>query len=90
MQDAWSSVCSVSASVSVSVQRFDFAVCNSWALLFSEEAALNLVTLQIGRSPPVYYILHDQDLVCFRDEVTIQFSTDTFSVNFCYDPEAFG
>lgn len=88
MQDAWSSVCSV--SVSVSVQRFDFAVCNCWALLFSEEATLNLVTLQTGSSPPVFCILHDQDLVCFRDEVMIQFSTDTFSVNFCYDPEAFG
>lgn len=88
MQDAWSSVCSVSESVSV--QRFDFAVCNCWALLFSEEATLNLVTLQTGSSPPVFCILHDQDLVCFRDEVMIQFSTDTFSVNFCYDPEAFG
>lgn len=78
------------SALSVSVQRFDFAVCNSWALLFSEEATLNLVTLQIGNSPSVFYTLHDQDLVCSRDEVMIQFSTDTFSVNFCYDPEAFG
>lgn len=50
------------SALSVSVQRFDFAVCNSWALLFSEEATLNLVTLHIGSSPSVFYTPHDQDL----------------------------
>lgn len=63
------------------MQRFGCAVCNSQTLLFSEEATLHLVTLQVGSSLSIFYTLHDQNLVYSRDKVMIQFISDTFTVN---------
>lgn len=38
----------------------------------------------------MFSILHHQGFVCSGDGVMIVFASDTFNVNFCYDPEAFG
>lgn len=67
------------------MQRFDCAVCNMWTLLFSEEATLNLVTLQVGSSLCIFYTLHDQNLAYSMDKVMI-----VYIRHFYCEPEAFG